>query len=142
MSESSSKPPKDPEEQSEGYEVGYGKPPLGTRFKKGQSGNSKGRPKQIKSLQAEINRELKQKVAINENGRKKKITKRQAIVKRLINDAINGNSSRLLLSYLMECEEELTEKIIPVGRTNIEKLSDLSNRLRARLAVQQRNQNI
>ena len=27
------------------YEVGYGKPPAGTRFKPGQSGNPAGRPK-------------------------------------------------------------------------------------------------
>ncbi|MDB5317781.1 MAG: hypothetical protein JWO26_370 [Rhodospirillales bacterium] len=27
------------------YKVGYGRPPQGTRFKKGQSGNPKGRPK-------------------------------------------------------------------------------------------------
>jgi len=26
-----------------GYEVGYGKPPLQTRFRKGQSGNPRGR---------------------------------------------------------------------------------------------------
>lgn len=28
-----------------GYEVGYGKPPKSTRFKKGQSGNPGGRPR-------------------------------------------------------------------------------------------------
>jgi hypothetical protein len=28
-----------------GYEVGYGKPPQSTQFKKGKSGNPKGRPK-------------------------------------------------------------------------------------------------
>lgn len=28
-----------------GYDVGYAKPPVGTRFKPGQSGNPKGRPR-------------------------------------------------------------------------------------------------
>ncbi len=85
--------------------MGYGKPPVETRFKKEQSGNSKGRPKMHPSLQAEISRELKQKVAINENGTRKKITKRQAIVKRLVNDAINGNTPPLLWTYLLERED-------------------------------------
>jgi hypothetical protein len=33
------------------YRVGYGRPPLNTRFKSGHSGNPKGRPKGSKSLQ-------------------------------------------------------------------------------------------
>lgn len=31
------------------YEVGYGKPPVHTRFKEGQSGNPNGRPKKARS---------------------------------------------------------------------------------------------
>jgi hypothetical protein len=33
------------ENMSDSYEVGYGKPPKDTQFKKGSSGNPKGRPK-------------------------------------------------------------------------------------------------
>ena len=36
-------PPSDP------YKVGYGKPPRHSQFKKGQSGNPQGRPKQVKA---------------------------------------------------------------------------------------------
>ena len=32
------------------HEVGYGKPPKHTRFKPGQSGNSKGRPKGVRNF--------------------------------------------------------------------------------------------
>lgn len=32
-----------------GYDVGYGRPPEETRFKKGQSGNPRGRPKGSKT---------------------------------------------------------------------------------------------
>ena len=39
-----------PERDGRGYEVGYGKPPKATRFKKGQSGNPKGRPRRQKTL--------------------------------------------------------------------------------------------
>lgn len=33
------------DKKKDGYEVGYGKPPRHSQFKKGQSGNRKGRPK-------------------------------------------------------------------------------------------------
>ena len=32
------------------YEVGYGKPPQSTQFRKGRSGNPKGRPKTSKNI--------------------------------------------------------------------------------------------
>ena len=37
-------------EQDEAYAVGWGKPPRHTRFKKGQSGNPKGRPPGSKNM--------------------------------------------------------------------------------------------
>jgi hypothetical protein len=40
-----------------GYEVGYGKPPVATRFRKGQSGNPTGRPKGSKNKLPALNEE-------------------------------------------------------------------------------------
>lgn len=37
-----------------GYDVGYGKPPVATRFKQGQSGNPKGRPKGAKNKRSAL----------------------------------------------------------------------------------------
>jgi hypothetical protein len=133
--ESSNQFPKDvPTQQSQHFEVGYGKPPVEKRFKKGQSGNPKGRPKKRRSLEAEFNRELKLKVSINENGRRKTITKREAIVKTLVNAAIKGANPRLLLPYLEKREQELNGPITPVGENAYEQLADLTNKLRARIA--------
>jgi len=42
----------------EKYEVGYGKPPKSSRWKKGQSGNPKGRPKGSRGLRGDLDREL------------------------------------------------------------------------------------
>jgi uncharacterized protein DUF5681 len=33
--------------ENDDYEVGYGKPPVATRFKKGQCGNPGGKPKKV-----------------------------------------------------------------------------------------------
>lgn len=74
-----------------GYNVGYGKPPLHSRFKPGVSANPKGRPKGVRNFQTEINEELRVKITINENGRRKQITKRRAIAKQIVNKSTMGD---------------------------------------------------
>jgi hypothetical protein len=71
-------------EQQRGYEVGYRKPPRHTRFKKGQSGNPKGRPAGAKNLSTLLNEALNECVIVTENGGHRKITKREAIIKQLV----------------------------------------------------------
>src|SRR2546430_13671820 len=72
------------------YPVGYGRPPRQTRFRKGQSGNPMGRPKGAKNLATLIGQVLKEPVVVSENGRRKKITKREAMLKQLVNRAAAG----------------------------------------------------
>src|SRR5215472_13361203 len=74
-----------PPEASRDYEVGYGKPPRHTRFKKGQSGNPRGRPRDSKNLKTLLNDALDEPVVVTEEGRRRKITKREAIVTQLVN---------------------------------------------------------
>jgi hypothetical protein len=51
-----------------GFEAGYGKPPRHTRFKKGQSGNPRGRPKGSKNLTTLLTEALNEPVIVAENG--------------------------------------------------------------------------
>jgi len=82
------------------YEVGYAKPPKDTQFKKGQSGNPKGRPKQITmSLEEVFQHELQTKICVTESGERIEISKAQAIAKTMINEAIKG-SPRMLKEVL------------------------------------------
>jgi hypothetical protein len=67
------------------YEVGYGRPPRGAGFKKGQSGNSRGRPHNSKNLMTLLNDALNEPVTITKNGRRRKVTKREAVIKQLVN---------------------------------------------------------
>jgi hypothetical protein len=62
------------------YDVGYGKPPLHTRFRKGQSGNPKGRGKGTKNFATIFVKAMSQPVTINENGKRKKISKLAAAI--------------------------------------------------------------
>jgi hypothetical protein len=74
------------------YEVGFGKPPVHSQFKKGQSGNVRGRPKGKQNLVTVINRALNEKIQIVEKGRRKSITKLEAAVKQLCNKAAQGDA--------------------------------------------------
>src|SRR5215204_1766862 len=50
------------------YDVGYKKPPVHTRFRKGRSGNPRGRPKGSANYLTTLRRVLAQKVTITELG--------------------------------------------------------------------------
>ena len=71
--------------------IGYRNPPQRTQFKKGHSGNPKGRPKGKRNLATVLEKTLHEKVVINENGRRKTITKLEAAVKQLVNKAASGD---------------------------------------------------
>ena len=86
------------------YAVGYGKPPVHTRFKKGQSGNPRGRPRGAKNNATLLKEALDQTVAINENGRRRHITKRGAMFTQLANKAAQGDH-RAIQTVLRESEK-------------------------------------
>ncbi len=73
------------------YDVGYKKPPKSTQFKKGQSGNPKGRPKLYKSFKEDLLEELQETIITKENGKEKIITKQKGVIKRIMNSALSGN---------------------------------------------------
>ena len=73
------------------YEVGYGRPPLHSRFQPGQTGNPRGRPKGHTNIATELKEALEQKVEVNVNGKRKKLRMSQAIVVGLVNRAAKGN---------------------------------------------------
>jgi Family of unknown function (DUF5681) len=95
-----------PRDNEGDYEVGYGKPPRDTRFKRGQSGNPRGRPPGAKNLSTLLNEALNESVVVTENGGRKRISKRKAAFKQLVNDAAKGNwrALKLLVDILQDIE--------------------------------------
>jgi hypothetical protein len=93
------------------YEVGYRRPPRHTQFKKGQSGNPKGRPKGSKNFESMVVCELNELMNIRENGRLKRISKLRLSAKQVANAAAAGKLPYIqFLQPLMEklrLQEEL-----------------------------------
>ena len=96
-----------PRDNKRDYKVGRGKPPLQTRFKPGQSGNPKGRPKGRRGLFALLRAELQTLINVTEDGQTKRMTKEQAIAKRLVNALLKGDSKAfaLLARFALPDEE-------------------------------------
>src|SRR5262252_279097 len=98
-----------PRDQMSDYEVGYGKPPQHTRFAKGQSGNPRGRPPGAKSFNTLLDEALNERVLVAENGGRRKVSKRQAIVTQLVNRAATGNhpALKILLDVVRDSERQI-----------------------------------
>ncbi|MBV8335490.1 MAG: hypothetical protein JO358_08635 [Alphaproteobacteria bacterium] len=88
------------------YKVGYKKPPLHTRFKRGQAGNPRGRPRGAKNFSSVLNDALNQPVVVTENGRRRKISKRELGIRQLVDKFAMAEvqATRMLLGLMVERE--------------------------------------
>ena len=105
---------------SDRYDFGYRKPPMHSRFKPGQSGNRKGRPKGRKNVWTALQDVLNQTVTINENGRLRRVKFAEALVLRLAAKALTGTTRDQIAIFKMihgYAPELLRE---PEGRKRIE----------------------
>jgi hypothetical protein len=104
-----------PSADSPPYEVGYRKPPGASRFKPGQSGNPKGRPKGGRNkrpaldeerLKAIIIKEAYRTIKVSEGGRQITIPMAQAVVRALAVNAARGQlrSQQIFASLLADVE--------------------------------------
>ena len=89
--------------------VGYGKPPVHTRFRKGKSGNPTGKRKRGKAERAEalIRRELYRSLTVREGEAVTKMTALQAVIRSLIARAAKGNvpAQRALVKVAQDIED-------------------------------------
>src|ERR1700740_2557537 len=86
------KPDSPTKDRPEGdYEIGRGKPPRHAGFQKGRSGNPKGRPKGSKNFATLLGQALDEKVSVTEDGRRRRVTKREVVAKQLVNKAAQAD---------------------------------------------------
>jgi hypothetical protein len=86
--------------------VGPGRPPLHTRFRKGQSGNPGGRSK--KNLPALLADALNEPVFVTIDGERRKITKREAVVHQLVNKSTTADlrATKMLFDMMKDAEQK------------------------------------
>jgi hypothetical protein len=99
------------EHEGAGYEVGYRRPPKEHQFRKGQSGNQKGRPKGRRSFLSLLNDALNEQVTVNEGGQRRKIKKRVAAAKQIANKAASGDYRTIKMLIELDQSSELDENV-------------------------------
>ena len=87
------------------YTIGYGKPPVHSRFQKGKSGNPGGRPRP-KTIAAVLGDALDRPATDPATGRRRRITRREALVGQLLDRCAENDlrAMKLLLDLLVKLE--------------------------------------
>ncbi len=125
----------------QGYDIGYRKPPRHTRFKKGQSGNPRGRDKGRESYRTEFLKELGERVTVTENGRRRMLSKQTLTIKRMVADAIKGDAKArdqiLRLISQIDAFEAGAEPVRPTANEDAEIMARFKARLIEEIKAQQ-----
>jgi Family of unknown function (DUF5681) len=72
------------DERHDGTEVGYKRPPEGSRFKAGRSGNPNGRPKGTRNLATDLTALMEKRVIIQEDGETRQVSAQQAMLLKVL----------------------------------------------------------
>jgi len=88
------------------FKVGYGQPPLHSRFKPGQSGNPKGREKNSRNMRTILQQVLNEDMQIRQgNGRVRRMATVEALVRTILGHAFKGEFKAVasLLLLVKQC---------------------------------------
>lgn len=97
------------------YAVGYAKPPTASRFKPGQSGNAKGRPKGRKNFKTLIRNAMTAKISIQEGGRNRQVSKLEGVVLRQIQNALQGDDRSAMAVMKIASQLNLLDDVADNG---------------------------
>jgi len=83
------------------YRIGYKKPPLHSRFKKGTSGNPRGRKKQVegRDIRQSVLQAFLREITIREGDQARNVPKIVALIECVLTDALRGDAKAKILAY-------------------------------------------
>ena len=73
------------------YSVGYGRPPIASRFQPGVSGNARGRPKGTKNLKTQVEEAMTASIPIQVGAKTKRVSRIAGVVLRQLQKALMGD---------------------------------------------------
>ena len=130
------------EESDRHYSVGYGKPPLPSRFARGRSGNARGRPKGTKNLKTLIRQAMTASISIKEGTNSRRLSKIEGVVLRQLQNALKADDRSAMavikmatqLGILEELESNTAEtfELSATDKQILEQLLTRRNRIRRR----------
>ena len=98
-------------------DVGYGKPPKATRFRKGRSGNPRGRPSGDENLLSVFKRLATKRIRIREGDKSRTITMADAVILQNYKAALQKD--QIAMSNILRLAEESGELI---DRTDVKQV--------------------
>ena len=110
-----------PAKQPDFHRVGKGRPPLRTRWKRGQSGNPRGRPKGRRSIGKVLHDVTEQKVTVTENGKTRRMSAFEVMMRQLAKDAMQKDQGalKLFVSMMDRYYSDLTESAVTPEREEV-----------------------
>lgn len=121
---------------SEPEPIGYRKPPASTRFRKGQTGNPRGRPRN-RRREIPYDTVLGQMVTIRENGRERRVTAAEAFLLQLTQKGLAGDSAaaRASLEAIEDARAKRTEGVTGVSKIAIASVGSGADAIIGKLGI-------
>lgn len=115
--------------------VGRGNPPEHTQFRKGETGNPRGRPKGSKNLATYMMEAARDQVTVTVGERTRKISKIQATTMQLATKAAKGDPAAMarFLDWVDEIETRATKvapRQFPLSAPDVEVIHELYKRMK------------
>jgi hypothetical protein len=102
------------------------------KFKRGKSGNPKGRPKGRLNLATDLSAELGEHITVREDGRPRKVSKQRALIKSLMAKALQGDiraTAALLALYARVLTDTPEDHNDPIDAEELQILRRFAPRL-------------